>query len=211
MIKVVAETVEELQSLHRLYPDHTTISLPSRGKEAYKSKSLPQLWIDADQRDLLMIVESTEVDENYLRMVTWLLREDFFNTKCAQYRDEVSDRFFATEIRGNLIRLLRMGSWVDSPSSLGLEKLNKRLEKIDLGRRSDLNFSSQQSAIQKYDQDFTRDEDFKPRPHAEVEEPVDEGPDWKAMYRDGSKATREDILSTRPWMRSSLVDQYGEP
>jgi hypothetical protein len=104
-----------------------------------------------------------------------------------------------------------MGSWVDSPSSLGLENLHKRLEKIDLGRRSDLNFSSQQSAIQKYDQDFTRTEDIKSHRRNDPDEVDDDAPDYNALYRDGSKEDRQHLWDTRPWQQPMWEATYGRP
>lgn len=204
MLRMVGETIEEMLNVQRRWPESVVINWPPRGKDTHKSKSLPMLWIDADRRDILEALDSAEVDDNYLRLLTWFIREEFYRTRCGGMRPEV-DRFFKTEIRGTLIRLLRDGSWVDHPENLGLKKLNARLEKIDLGRRSDLNFSSQQSAIQKYDPDFQSSDRADPEFRDEPEM------DWEEQYRNGSKVTREEILSSRPWMHSVLVEKYGEP
>ena len=213
MRRVAGETLEEMQSLHRAYPDHTTINWPPRGQKALKSRSLPMLWVDADRTDILEGVESSEVPDSYILVLTWLLRREFWLKYGAGEID--GDSFLTVNIRGALIQLLRAGDWIDQPSSLGLENLQYKLEKIDLGRRSDLNFSSRQSPIQKYDQDYKHDQ-HEPAPVLDVTREDGGNPetaevDFDKMYRDGSREVRMDLWETRPWMRSSWSEKYGEP
>lgn len=207
MRRLIGETVEEMQSVVRRWPEATTITWPPRSHDSFKSKSLPMILVDADRTDILEELQSAEVDENYLRVLTFMLRERIYGERLG-HTDETR-KFFATEVRGNLIRLLKEGSWIDEPENLGLKNLNARLEKLDLGRRSDLNFSSNQSEILKYDRDIkqSRGESFEQGVH---EMDLSEM-DWSAKYRDGTKATREDILRSRPWMRRMLMERYGEP
>ena len=206
MIKVLGLRIEELMKLAREYPEATTINLPPRSKDAWKSRSLPMVWVDESRKDILEAIDSCQVDENYLRVISFILRRDWYSQKIGM-TPEV-EKWFALEIRGNLARLLRAGSWVDEPENLGLKTLNGLLEKIDLGRRSDLKFSSYASpkVIQNYDQDFVEDEsgDLVLKHDTDI-------PDFDTMYRDGSKEIREEILSSRPWMKSMLVEKYGEP
>lgn len=199
MRRLTGETVEELMSVQRSYPDQVTINWPRRDKESYKSKSLPTLWIDEECGGILERLGSVEVPDEYLNLLTWMIRRQLYCDRVGM-TPEIA-HWFDLEIRGNLIKLLRSGSWVDRPESPSLENLNSRLEKIDLGRRSDLNFSSEQSlGRQKYDPDYSPNR----KPQA-----ADEAPDFETMYRDGDAETRREILDSRPWMKRMLEDQYG--
>jgi hypothetical protein len=205
MRRVAGETVEEMQSVKRRWPDQTAINWPPRSRDSWKSKSLPILWVDADREDILQELESVEVPEEYLAVLTMMIRCELYGRNVGQ--TEGTEKFFRREIRGKLIQLLRLGAWIDEPESSTLRNLNARLEKIDLGRRSDLNFSSKQSlGPQKYDQDRTRY-------HGKSQKFQNGGAemDFEALYRDGSRDTRLEILSNRPWMKTLLVEKFGEP
>jgi hypothetical protein len=206
-ISVLGETREEILSAGRAYPDDVLINMPPRGRDSYRSRSLPQIYVPADRMDILGALESCLVSPDYMPVLRMMLREAIYNEVHGE--TEESRKFFQLEIRGKVIQLLRSGSWVDEPSSLSLKKLNSRIEKCDLGRRSDLNFSSNPvplSKLQKYDQDFkvTKDGDV-------VDRHEHEAPDWNELYRYGSPDTRNEILENRPWMRTSLVELYGPP
>lgn len=205
MRRVACETLEEMTSLQRAWPDHVTINWPPRGAKALKSRSLPMIWIDSVSTDILEGLGSSPVSESHILVLTWLLRAEFWRKNGG--RESEGEAFLAINVRGALIQLLRSGDWIDDPSSQGMKSLNNRLEKIDLGRRSDLNFSSSQSPIQRYDRDFTVTEDLK----SHVDEVPSGEMDWSAAYRDGSKAHREEILTSRPWMRSMLIETHGAP
>jgi hypothetical protein len=204
MRRLTGETVEELRSIQRRWPEAVTINWPPRGRDSWKSKSLPIMWIDADREDVLAELESAEVPDEYLNVLLMMIREELYRTRVGM-TDEV-EKFFVRETRGKLIQLLRMGAWIDQPENPGLKNLNARLEKIDLGRRSDLNFSSQQAEIQKYDVDFKVDDSGDV-----VFRDGDDTPDFYALYRDGSNLTRSEIIKSRPWMKDALIEQYGEP
>lgn len=198
MRRVAGESIEEMRSLGREYPDNVSINWPPRGHACLKSRSLPMMWVDADRLDILEQIESTMVSDDYIRVLTWFIRQEFWE-KHGVFSDE-GRSFFELNVRGATIQLLRSGTWVDEPETLGLQKLNQRLEKIDLGRRSDLNFSSTQSEIMKYDQDQRIDKAESAK-----------GVDFEAQYRDGTPEARKEILASRPWMESMLVDRYGKP
>lgn len=209
MRRVCGETIEENLSVARRWPEATMINWPPRGRDAYRSKSLPTLFVSADRQDILDEIESVEVPEEYITVLTMMMRERFYNEKCGGPTPE-SEKFFTTEIRGKIILLLRAGAWVDEPSSLSLKKLNNRIEKCDLGRRSDLKFSSNPIPLTKVGR--AHDKDFKiEKDGTVVDRHPDTGPDFEAMYRDGSPEVRQDILTRRPWMRNQLVPLYGEP
>jgi hypothetical protein len=207
---VLGETIDEILSVARRWPEATTINLPPRTKDAWISRSLPQLFVDADREDILQELNSCEVSPEHVKVMTFQLREDWFRTRCQQYLTPEVEKFFRTEIRGKLILLLRAGKWIDEPENLGLQNWNKRVENYDLGRRSDLNFSSTPipvDQVQKYDPDFKRDDEGEL-----VERRESEVPDFEDMYRNGSKKVRQEIWNTRPWMRRSFLEKgYGEP
>jgi hypothetical protein len=211
MRRLCGETLEEISTVARRWPEATTINWPPRGSDAYRSKSLPLLFVDADRQDILDELESVPVPEEYITVLTMMTRERFFNEKCGG-PTEASSKFFAIEIRGKVIQLLRAGAWIDDPSSLSLKNLNNKIENCDLGRRSDLKFSSNPiplDRVQKYDQDLRHAKDDGRADDSNLDEEAT--PDFESMYRDGSTEQREEILRSRPWMRSMLAEKYGPP
>lgn len=203
-IKILGETLEELLSLRRAFPEAVTIVVPPRGHDSYRSKSLPHAKIPADRTDILEAVDSCPVDENYLKLISFILREDIYRHRVGHTPE--TEKWFQNEIRGKLILLLRMGSWVDEPENLGLKNLQQRLEKIDLGRRSDLKFSSRQSLTDlKYDQDI--------RMAKKAEEPEEEEePFWLKEYRNAGTEQRMDLYKKLPGHQQYMVrERFGEP
>jgi hypothetical protein len=209
MRRVVGETIEEMKSVARRWPDDVSINWPPRSRDAYRSRSIPMLFVDVRREDeILRELESVDVPEEYITLLTMMMRERHYNEKCGGPTED-SAKFFEQEIRGKTILLLRAGAWIDEPSSLSLQNLNKRIEKCDLGRRSDLNFSSTPiglDRVQKYDQDFKQTGEGKVEDLHE-----NKAPDFDFMYFSGSKEEREQLLTERPWMRSSWIERYGEP
>lgn len=204
---VLGETREEMMSVTRRWPEHVLINLPPRGRDSYRSKSLPHLYVDYDRVMILEALESCEVPDEYMTLLRMRLRRAIYNEIVGEC--EQSRKFFEQEVRGKTIQLLRRGAWIDEPSSLSLKKLNQDIEKCDLGRRSDLNFSSNPislNKVQKYDQDYrvTKDGDV-------VDLHPVEGPDFMKLYREGSKEIRQELWDNRPWQRSMFKDKYGEP
>ena len=206
--KLLGETIAELQTVKRLWPDAVVMNLPPTGIEAWRSKSLPSLRIDVDRQDILDEIKSVEVSDEHLRVLTWELRREWYVMRSGV---GIGDRetFFATEIRGNLIRLLRAGEWIDDPATESLKNLNSRLEKIDLGRRSDLKFSSDQSfENEKYVSDRYNRQFREADP--EIQEYQDsELSDNEREYRDASPEKRAEILSFKPWL-SYLAEKYPD-
>lgn len=206
MRRVVGETVEEMARITRAYPEATVINWPPRSHDSWRSRSIPALWLDADREDILTELGSCEVSEEHIIVLTMMIREELYRTRVGHTPE--TEKFFELEVRGKMIQLLKSGSWVDHPESLSLQNLNSRLEKIDLGRRSDLNFSSRQSLIGlKYDQDL-RAAKKEQRKQGISQEPE---MDWEELYRDGSKDVRKEIVRSRPWMRIPLTEKYGQP
>lgn len=214
MRRVCGETIDEILSVARRWPEATTINLPPRSADAWKSKSLPMLHVDVERRDILEELKSAEVSQEHIRVMTMQLREDWFRTRCERYMTKEVERFFRNEVRGKVILLLRSGSWVDQPENLGLQNWNNRVEKLDLGRRSDLNFSSDPipiDQVQNYDPDYKPShlatQRFGPKDKVIHE---DSTPDFLAMYRDGTQEVRRELWSSRPWQQYAFRE-YGEP
>jgi hypothetical protein len=213
MRRVVGETLEEMSSAARRWSEVVSINWPRRTRDAYRSKSIPTLYVEHEhESEILEALDSVEVPETYISVLTMMIREQFFNEKCGGPTPE-SAKFFEQEIRGKTILLLRAGDWIDEPSSLSLKNLNSRLEKLDLGRRSDLNFSSNPvpiDRVQKYDPDFKKV--GKKGSRYSTESGIEnDTPDFETLYRDGSTEQRTEILESRPWMRFMLIEKYGEP
>jgi hypothetical protein len=154
-IKVIGETIEEQKDLKRRFPDATTINWPSTREGKYKSRSLPEVWLNADRQDILAEIESCEVPEPYIPVLTMMMRELFW--KRTRHWDEEMEKYFELEIRGKTIGLITSGLVIKDTENLNLQNLHRRLEKIDLGRRTDLNLlEGIDTANRKYDQDIGR-------------------------------------------------------
>lgn len=185
--------------MQRRYPDHVWINWPPRTTKALKSKSGIRMFLDASREDILEELDCAEVSENHVKLLTCMLRKQYFERYFTLTDDET--KWLDTQIRGTLHQLLRAGDWIDEPENLGLKKLNNRLEKFDLGRRSDLKFSSVQSlGKQKYDPDFSE---------KRIKD-LEETPDFDLQYQDGTPETRKSLREERPWMAKHWIESYGE-
>lgn len=202
MIRVSCDVIQEIFDLRAKYPDDVTINLPPRGRDCWKSKSLPMAWVREESSHILQEIESEAVSEDYLRVLTFMLRREWFRAKSGRDPDE-RESWFQQEIRGSLQRLLRSGTWVDSPFGPNVKKLNLKLEKIDLGRRSDLKFSStQDEGHQKYDLDANR-KDMK-------EAPADFNTWTEADYAKADSEVKALILAEqKPWTAHAWKQAHG--
>lgn len=202
-IKVIGENIREQRALKVKFPDVVTISWPDRRNANYKSRALPEVWLNADRKDILEQIESCEVPKAYIVVLTMMLREEFW--KASRHWNEEMEKYFRLEIRGKTIDLIRSGSVIKEPENPNLQKLNKRLEKIDLGRRTDLNFYLGVDLTKlKYDQDARRT-DLK-----------QELSDQERAYRDGSSTQRQEILDQLTadglkWKTGLWISRYGSP
>lgn len=193
MRKVLGETIEELLFVGQTYPDHTTINLPPRGKNCWRSRSLPFAFVDNDQIRILEALESVEVGDEYLHVITWLLRKEHYE----RYGDGSQDRWFQRELTGNMSRLLRSEQWVDEPEDSSLVNLNAKLGKIDLGRRSDLKLSTFQPETAKYDADLYRKN-------------LSDLSDVDQEYHVASPTKRTQLRRERPWLAKKWIQDFGE-
>lgn len=174
-IKVIGETVHEQRQLKIKFPDAVTICWPDRHTPRYKSRKLPEVWLNADRKDILDQIGSVGVPKPYIVVLTMMLREEFW--KASRHWNEEMESYFRLEIRGKTIDLIKSGSVIKEPENPNLQKLNRRLEKIDLGRRADLNFYlGPDLANMKYDQDAKR---------TDLDEDIS---DQERAYRDGNSA-----------------------
>lgn len=194
--RVVGETFEEMLRVSGENPESCTINRPPRDVESYKSRSLPMLWVDDHRRDLFEKYESEEVSDDHIHVLTWMLRKKMYFDHFRWSKDV--ETFFTRGIRGAVVELLSRGSWVDDPETPGLTNFNKQVEKIDLGRRSDLNFNSRQNLdIMKYDLDAKRTD--LPDPFQRDQE-----------YAQADFMNRRAMREQKPWMAAAWLAQYGE-
>ena len=197
--KVVGDKVEEILTLGREYPEVKTI-VPDRRNTKITSKSQAiYALVPYERTDILEKIDSTAVSDLHISVMSMILREENWGTRFGH--TDSSRAYFTREIRGKTIQLLTRGAWIDEPSSLGLKKWNNRVENLDLGRRSDLKFSSTQSERLKYDADAKR-EDLG----ASSEE------DWIYEYRNASPEKRKEIFQElMPWRKPMILEKFGEP
>jgi hypothetical protein len=123
---------------------HLSLSIPDRGKGMYKSKTPIRLLLPEHQEFLLERENVCQIPDSYVPVLNMMMREQYSHLSGVGVTEE-SRKFFEREIRGKIIDLCRSGTIVDFPEDSRLENLNNQLAKIDLGRRSDLKFSSTQS------------------------------------------------------------------
>lgn len=195
-IKVIGETIEEQQKLKIQFPDAVTICWPDRRTGNYKTRTQPEVWLNANRTDILEKIGSVAVPKPYIVVLTMMLREMWWIR--SQNWTEEMEKWFEKEIRGKTIDWKKSGLKIENPENLSLQKLNERLEKIDLGRRNDL---KQAGGPTKYDQDANRtdlDQKLDPR---------------ERSYRDGNSITRQQILDRLPahekWKRNLWISRYG--
>lgn len=194
MIRVVGATWEDMVRVTRDRLEISVINRPPMKIDSWKSKSLPVLRIDANDEGLeyLESIGSDQVSEDHILVQTWIIRRELY-ARSFEITEEI-ERFFDQGVRGSLRELLKRGLWIDQPGTLGLQNLNDRLEKIDLGRRSDLNFSREQPTEPgKWDRDAKRDDI----------------PDPDQAYVNATESVRETLRQQKPWMASKWIVEYG--
>jgi hypothetical protein len=189
VIKVVGESWEEMRSLHREYPDETVLIYPKRGSGNFKRRPFPELWLDADKKAILDEIESAEVGQWTIRALTMMIRHEFW----LKYGDGESEieHWFQKEIRGKIIEMRKWNEWSNGSENQGLNNLMAKLEKIDLGRRNDLNPHHPEYRTNKYGS------------HSQTDD--DQVVDWGAKYRNSSPEERIRLLEEHPWLKR-IVD-----
>lgn len=140
-------TLEELRKAHATLVEKgidCRLFLPPRGKAILKSKVTPRLIIA--ERSVPRVVEmgAVKVPNEYIPILNWILKKEYYESYSGVGMTEIAEKKFQHEIRAKRNILLRTQSWVDEPSDPALENLNQLIEKIDLGRRTDLQYSSHQ-------------------------------------------------------------------
>lgn len=192
MRRIVGATWEDMVKVSRERPEISVINRPAMKVGSWKSKSLPVLRIDGDASEILDEIGSDQVSEDHILVQTWILRRELY-ARSFEITEEI-DAFFDKGIRGSLRELLKKGLWIDQPPTVGLQNLNNRLEKIDLGRRSDLKFSSEQPIEPgRYDRDAKR---------VDIRDPDQE-------YLGETPKGREYLRNQKPWMASKWIEKYG--
>lgn len=162
--RVVTDEIDELMLVFRKLRtiDKASVSLqvPPRGLPATKSKKLPFIQVRESLIDEVRSLGGVKIPDAYLWVLIYQLKELFYRLD-EESQCEKGDQYFVRKIRSKVVELLvgkrcitgnfAPGEWVDDPSDLEdpevgrvIKTLNRRIEKIDLGRRSDLNFSSKQ-------------------------------------------------------------------
>jgi hypothetical protein len=121
----------------------TSLTLPDRGKDMYKSRTQIRVLVKRAHSAFLDDQNITFVPRMYVPVLNLMLRKEYARRSGVGWTDEVL-AFFERETRGKIIDLLRSGQWVDEPETSDLENLNQQLKNFDLGRRSDLKWSSNQ-------------------------------------------------------------------
>ena len=185
VIKVLGETLEELKSLNRKYPDNTVIIWPRRGINDYRGRSKLELWVDVDRKDILQEIEAGEVGEWTLSFLSMELRFQFW--KLHGHGEIEAPKWFEGNIRGKAIQV-RQWEEIYESENLGLKNLFERIEKCDLGRRNDLNPHHPEYRKSKY---ITQ-------PKTEDNSHV---VDWEAKYRNSSPEERERLLEEHPFLK----------
>ena len=195
-IKVIGETLEEQRALQINYPNALTVNWPDRRK-GYKSRSLPQIWLNKDRRDILEELDSAEVDGFYISLLTMKMRRLFWEQ--FGLTDEMK-KWFTDEIRGKAIDLWKNGLIKDT-ENLGLQKLNLWIENLDLGRRNDLKRPDYNPQNTKYDRDKNRTDLNSPLTRLEE------------TYKNGSPDQRTEIENQlredgKPWLVDLWRSRY---
>ncbi len=144
-----------------------------------------------------------KIPARYLEFVVYQLKRRMHEQFVGADRvSSEASKYFEIKIRSKVIELLESGDWIESPEriedqgmSVALQKLNAAIEKIDLGRRSDLKFSSFQ------------EENLRPRYSSKQKlYPRITNPSLREWI-DGDEAERVEILRSRPWILRQLEDE----
>ena len=120
------------------------LNVPNRGLNMHKSKQPVRVLIPGKWKTWLEDMGKCWIPDKYVPVLNMMLKKQYSAYSGKGLTPEM-EKHYNAEIRGKVIDLLRSGEWVDEPEHPDLEFLNQQLEKIDLGRRSDLKFSSTQS------------------------------------------------------------------
>lgn len=195
--RVVGEEWEEMLSFSREDPEAITITAPPMDRMVYKSKSIPMVRIDAERDDILRARDSSLVSDHHILVLTWLIRREIY---MARYpTNDVIDKFFDKGIRGSMGDLLKSGSWIDEPENHRVENLNQMLRKIDLGRRSHLNYTSNQVMWV----DLSKKTKDKDSGRTDLTDPY-------ADYEKAPTEARAQLRKAKPWMAAKWLELYGE-
>lgn len=120
-----------------------------RDSPTYKKKGRDCLLIPNDYLDEFLNLQYVAiVNEDYYRLLTVFQKENrVIKQELGLYEGQEDDitTHFWREKRGKLISLLKNGSYEENPESAVVQIANSLIEKIDLGRRTDLKLSSNQS------------------------------------------------------------------
>ena len=130
-IKVIGESVEEQRALKINYPDSVTINWPDRRK-GFKTRSQPEVWLNADRQDILEEIGSCEVTKPYITLLTMMLRKQFWEQFGLTYEMK---KYFELEIRGKAIDLCKSGLVIENPENPNLQKLHRWIENLPISAR----------------------------------------------------------------------------
>lgn len=192
-----ADNWVELKAFADRWGENCVLLAPPRGVHDYKSKIMPNVLLDAVCTEEAADEGAVRVSDRHILVLAWLQRREFY-----ALRHEITpeiEKFFELGTRGAMVKLLRAGEWYEHPKNSGHVILNVKLEKIDLGRRSDLRYARKQDST-KYDQDMRKD-----RLQELYSEP---GPDDAYIQADAT--TRARMRGAKPWMASKWIRFYGE-
>ena len=89
-----------------------------------------------------------EVNEQYFELLMIIGRENRIKERSKLTKEQ--ELYFKTQKTKTLSYMIRYRFWVDEPENLSIGTANGLFRKIDLGRRTDLNFSSDDTGEEKY-------------------------------------------------------------
>lgn len=152
--RVVADRPEDFFEMFRRlrlkaapHVERVRMVVPPRDLAGYKSKIWPHVTVRVECEDFLKEMGAVKIPDGYFHVLAVMLKRDMYLVD-HPLTPEV-DKYFELKIRSKVIQLLESGDYVYEPGEYPVEKaiasiyhLNAAIEKIDLGRRSDLNFSN---------------------------------------------------------------------
>lgn len=205
---VVTDTPDELLGLYQHLKKENqnqgcSLIIPRRGLESYKSKTRPHILLREEKIDQVRSLGAIKIPSPYMEVIISLLKKKFYEERSGiDYIGDEVEHYFELKIRSKVIKLLESEEWIDDPEQIddeririSFQKLNAMIEKIDLGRRYDLKYSSFQDG---------KRPNYGPRRKREY--------DWieNASLRewiDGSTEKRIEILRSRPWTLNQLKSE----
>lgn len=118
-------------------------------KDSSGSKAKPLIWIHETSFESFRDTwNPVVVSDNHVEVVSAICKYRLAKSGTAPLSPR-QETGFQLKIRSKLIQLLEAGDWIDDPREYfdhsqisRVQKLNWEFEKIDLGRRKDLNYSS---------------------------------------------------------------------